>query len=72
METRRSRARQGEATGSGFVIDEEGHIVTNQHVVADAQSVQVEFSDGTEVDAEIVGTDPSYRRRRAGRRSSRH
>ena len=49
----------GEATGSGFVIDEEGHIVTNQHVVADAESVEVEFSDGTEVDAEIVGTDPS-------------
>src|SRR5215207_9666469 len=49
----------GEATGSGFVIDEEGHIVTNQHVVDNAQSVQVEFSDGTEVDAEIVGTDPS-------------
>jgi putative serine protease PepD len=49
----------GEATGSGFVIDKEGHIVTNQHVVDNAQSVQVEFSDGTEVDAEIVGTDPS-------------
>src|SRR5829696_2169857 len=49
----------GEATGSGFVIDEEGHIVTNQHVVDNAQSVQVEFSDGTEVEAEIVGTDPS-------------
>ena len=51
--------QQGGATGSGFVIDEEGHIVTNQHVVADAQSLEVEFSDGTEVDAEIVGTDPS-------------
>jgi putative serine protease PepD len=49
----------GEATGSGFVIDEEGHIVTNQHVVDGAQSVRVQFSDGTEVDAEIVGTDPS-------------
>jgi S1-C subfamily serine protease len=49
----------GQATGSGFVIDEEGHIVTNQHVVDGAQSVQVEFSDGTEVDAEILGTDPS-------------
>ena len=49
----------GEATGSGFVIDEEGRIVTNQHVADNAQSVQVEFSDGTEVDAEIVGTDPS-------------
>ena len=49
----------GEATGSGFVIDKEGHIVTNQHVVDGAQSVQVEFSDGTDVNAEIVGTDPS-------------
>jgi putative serine protease PepD len=49
----------GQATGSGFVIDEEGHIVTNQHVVDDAESVQVEFSDGTDVDAEVVGTDPS-------------
>jgi putative serine protease PepD len=49
----------GQATGSGFVIDEEGHIVTNQHVVADAESVEVEFSDGTEVDAEVLGTDPS-------------
>src|SRR5215204_2928399 len=37
----------GEATGSGFVIDEEGHIVTNQHVVDNAQSVQVEFFEGT-------------------------
>ena len=49
----------GQATGSGFVISDEGHIVTNQHVVDNAQSVQVEFSDGSEVNAEIVGTDPS-------------
>jgi putative serine protease PepD len=47
------------ATGSGFVIDEEGRIVTNQHVVEGAQSAVVRFSDGTEVDADIVGTDPS-------------
>ncbi|MGH3083246.1 MAG: S1C family serine protease [Gaiellaceae bacterium] len=47
------------ATGSGFVIDEEGHIVTNQHVVEGADSAVVRFSDGTEVDADIVGTDPS-------------
>jgi putative serine protease PepD len=51
--------RQGEATGSGFVIDELGHIVTNQHVVSGAESVRVEFSDGSEVAAEVVGTDPS-------------
>jgi putative serine protease PepD len=49
----------GGATGSGFVIDEEGHIVTNQHVVDGAESVTVRFSDGTEVDAKVVGTDPS-------------
>jgi putative serine protease PepD len=49
----------GGATGSGFVIDEEGHIVTNQHVVGGADSVSVRFSDGSEVSAEIVGTDPS-------------
>ena len=50
---------QGGATGSGFVIDQEGHIVTNQHVVAEGQSVVVRFSDGSEVDADVVGTDPS-------------
>jgi putative serine protease PepD len=49
----------GGATGSGFVIDEEGHIVTNQHVVAGAESVTVTFSDGEEVEARVVGTDPS-------------
>lgn len=49
----------GGATGSGFVIDKEGHIVTNQHVVDGAESVTVRFSDGTEVDAKVVGTDPS-------------
>ena len=48
-----------EATGSGFVIDKEGHIVTNQHVVDGANSVNVQFADGTEVDAKVVGTDPS-------------
>ena len=50
---------RGGATGSGFVIDEQGHIVTNQHVVGGADSAVVRFSDGSEVDADIVGTDPS-------------
>ncbi len=49
----------GGATGSGFVIDREGHIVTNQHVVDQAQSVTVRFEDGTEESADVVGTDPS-------------
>lgn len=44
--------------GSGFVWDKEGHIVTNNHVVAGAQEITVTFSDDTTVSAEVVGTDP--------------
>ncbi len=44
-------------TGSGFVYDSDGHIVTNNHVVAEADSLEVSFYDGTLVTAEIVGTD---------------
>ena len=47
------------ATGSGWVLDSEGHIVTNQHVVDGASEVSVKFHDGTEVQADVVGTDPS-------------
>lgn len=45
--------------GSGFVIDKEGHIVTNFHVIDGASSVRVVFSDGDGVLAKIVGSDPS-------------
>ena len=45
--------------GSGFVYDEAGHIVTNYHVVEGAETVTVTFSDGTEREATVVGTDPS-------------
>jgi S1-C subfamily serine protease len=44
--------------GSGFVIDTDGHIVTNHHVVEGARRIQVRFSDDTEAEAEVVGTDP--------------
>jgi 2-alkenal reductase len=44
--------------GSGFVWDRNGNIVTNNHVVAGADIVSVRFFDGTEVVAEVVGTDP--------------
>jgi putative serine protease PepD len=47
------------AQGSGFVYDESGHIVTNQHVVAGATSIAVSFWNGVELDATLVGTDPS-------------
>ena len=44
--------------GSGFVWDEEGHILTNWHVVEGSDSVSVVFADGTELDAEFLGGDP--------------
>ncbi|HYI75889.1 MAG TPA: trypsin-like peptidase domain-containing protein [Gaiellaceae bacterium] len=47
------------AQGSGFVFDRDGHVVTNQHVVASASSISVTFWNGVELDAELVGTDPS-------------
>ena len=47
------------AQGSGFVYDESGHIVTNQHVVAGATSIAVSFCNGVELAATLVGTDPS-------------
>jgi len=47
------------ALGSGFVIDKEGHIVTNYHVVQGASQIEVSFSNQDTVDARVVGTDPS-------------
>src|SRR5947208_12450355 len=51
--------QQGEATGSGFVIDKSGNILTNAHVVDGAVKVTVQFSDDKTVDAKIVGKDTS-------------
>ena len=48
-----------QAQGSGFVYDDEGHVITNQHVVAGADSARVTFSNGETYDATVVGTDPS-------------
>jgi S1-C subfamily serine protease len=45
-------------SGSGFVIDLEGHIVTNRHVIVDADEVRVTFADGTVYQAEVLGADP--------------
>jgi serine protease Do len=44
--------------GSGFVIDEDGLIITNEHVVHGAQKLHVNFSDGRKIEATVVGTDP--------------
>ena len=48
-----------EGTGSGFVYDAERHIVTNYHVVEDAEELLVTLASGQVYEAEIVGTDPS-------------
>lgn len=45
--------------GSGFVWDQEGHIVTNNHVVAGASSVEVVFADGSTFPAQVLGRDPN-------------
>jgi putative serine protease PepD len=49
----------GGAEGSGVVLDSEGRILTNNHVVSGAQTVQVTLSDGRVYEADIVGTDPT-------------
>ncbi len=45
-------------SGSGFIIDEEGHVVTNSHVVASGTAFEVQFYDGTTATATLVGADP--------------
>lgn len=49
---------EASALGSGFVWDEQGHIVTNNHVVAGATRISVTFSDGLTLPAELIGRDP--------------
>jgi S1-C subfamily serine protease len=52
--------QQSTATGSGFLIDGDGHVLTNAHVVQGAERVDVQFSeDGESQQAEVVGSDPS-------------
>ncbi len=55
------QSQGGTATGSGFVIDNDGHILTNNHVVAGSDNVTVRVGgeDGQTFDAKVVGTDPS-------------
>lgn len=47
-----------EASGSGVIISKEGHIVTNHHVAGDAKLITCTLADKSEIDAELVGTDP--------------
>ncbi len=53
-----SREFRQRSLGSGFLINKEGYIVTNNHVVEDADEIQVRLTNGDEFDAELVGRDP--------------
>jgi S1-C subfamily serine protease len=55
----RGESQQGTATGSGFVINANGTILTNYHVVENAVKVTVSFEHGKTVEAKVIGTDPS-------------
>lgn len=52
------RKRQQQGAGSGFIIDREGHILTNNHVVEKADKITVTLNDNSEVEATLIGTDP--------------
>jgi serine protease Do len=54
----RQRPEGGMGQGSGFIISADGYAVTNNHVVKDANEVTVTMNDGTELKAEVIGTDP--------------
>jgi len=54
----RPRYRQESSLGSGFIINRDGYIITNDHVVRDAESIQVKLSNEKIYDAKIVGSDP--------------
>lgn len=54
----RPRYRKESSLGSGFIINKDGYIITNSHVVKDADSIQVKLSNESVYDAKVVGADP--------------
>jgi serine protease DegS len=54
----RYRQRIERSLGSGVIVDDAGHIVTNDHVIANAESIRVQLADGRVAEARVVGTDP--------------
>ena len=58
MPSPQPQAPRGIGVGSGFVIEDDGYIVTNNHVVDNAETVKVRLADEREFDAEVIGTDP--------------
>lgn len=58
QEEEEPQTQEGRSLGSGFFISKDGFIVTNNHVVAGATAIEVVLQDGSELEAELVGTDP--------------
>ena len=54
----RYRQRVERTLGSGVIVDDKGHIVTNHHVIANAESIRVQLADGRIAEAQVVGSDP--------------
>jgi serine protease Do len=59
FEPRQSPERNAHSMGSGFIISDDGYILTNHHVIADADEIQVRLIDRREFSAKVVGTDES-------------
>ncbi|GJD32068.1 Periplasmic serine endoprotease DegP [Methylobacterium adhaesivum] len=57
-ESPRQQSRKSNSLGSGFIIDASGIVVTNNHVIGDANDIQVILHNGTKLKAEIIGKDP--------------
>lgn len=55
---RGDRQREAMSLGSGFIISSDGYVLTNNHVVADADEIIVRLSDRSELQAKLIGTDP--------------
>jgi len=56
--TPNGRQREAHSLGSGFIISADGYVLTNNHVVADADEIIVRLSDRSELEAELIGADP--------------
>jgi serine protease Do len=52
------RQREAQSLGSGFIISDDGYVLTNNHVVADADEIIVRLSDRSELEAKLIGADP--------------
>lgn len=55
---RKGQQREAQSLGSGFIISSDGYVLTNNHVIADADEIIVRLADRSEMVAELVGTDP--------------